>query len=316
LPAGCLVFKLPFLVLGGSVLAWRPSRRRALRVGLRPAGAWTPGPGDLARRVGGGQPRGRGVMRLAFTAPVAGAAGACGAGDQAACLEDEGGDLLGSGAGDLGQDRGVGVGGEHDGGVAHHVLHHLQFHPSGQGERGGTVAQVMQPDRRQPGGLGEDAEVAGEPVGGQRVAAEAGEDVAAVMVAGLVLAGAVGAQRGDGGVVQGDDAGAVAGLGRAGDHVPVVLLQLLGDDRDTLVEVDVAPAQPGGLAAAQPAQGDQVEGGIEPVFADGVQELGGLRGGPYRDRGPFAGGLPVGDPVPLEYSIAWLICAVTCGREA
>jgi hypothetical protein len=21
-------------------------------------------------------------------------------------------------------------------------------------------------------------------------------------------------------------------------------------------------------------------------------------------------------PVPLEYSIAWLICAVTCGREA
>jgi hypothetical protein len=97
-------------------------------------------------------------------------------------------------------------------------LHDFQFHPGGQGEGGGAVAQVVQPDRGQPGGRGEGAEVAGEPVGGERVTAQAGEDVAAVMVAGLVLfgslAGAVGAQRGDGGVVQGDDAGAVAGLGR------------------------------------------------------------------------------------------------------
>jgi len=140
--------------------------------------------------------------------------------------------------------------------VAHHVLHHFQFHPGGQGEGGGAVAQVVEPDRGQPGGLGEGAEVAGEPVGGERVTAQAGEDVAAVMVTRLlplgVLAGAVGAQRGHGGVVQGDDAGAVAGLGRAGDHVPVVLLKLLGDDGDAVVEVDVAPAQPAGLAAAQP----------------------------------------------------------------
>jgi hypothetical protein len=59
----------------------------------------------------------------------------------------------------------------------------------------------------QPGGRGEGAEVAGEPVRGERVAAEAGEDVAAVMVTRLlplsVLAGAVGAP-----------AGIVAGLGQ------------------------------------------------------------------------------------------------------
>src|SRR6266568_6922289 len=132
-PAGCPVFTWPFLVLGDSVLAWRPSRRRALRMGSGWAGAWAPGPGDLARRVGGGQPRGRGATRLALAAAWAGPAGASGAGDEAARLEDEAGDLFGGGAGDLGQDRGVGVGGEHDRGVAHHVLHHLQFHPCGQG---------------------------------------------------------------------------------------------------------------------------------------------------------------------------------------
>ncbi len=72
---------------------------------------------------------------------------------------------------------------------------------------GRYIAQVMQPDRGQPGGFGQSAEVAGEPVGRQRVTAEAGEDVPAVAVTGLVLLGvlveAVAAQRGDGGVVQG-----------------------------------------------------------------------------------------------------------------
>jgi hypothetical protein len=39
-----------------------------------------------------------------------------------------------------------------------------------------------------------------------------------------VLAGAVLAQRGDRGAVQGDHSGAVPGLGRAGDDMPVQLL--------------------------------------------------------------------------------------------
>lgn len=90
-------------------------------------------------------------MRLALAACVACAAGACGAGDEAACLEDEAGDLLGGGAGNLGQDRGVGVGGEHDGGVAHHVLHDLQFHPGGN-EGGGAMAKIVQADGRQSAG--------------------------------------------------------------------------------------------------------------------------------------------------------------------
>jgi hypothetical protein len=74
--------------------------------------------------------------------------------------------------------------------VAHHVLHDFQFHPGGQREGGSAVSKVVQPDRGQPGFFGQGPEVAGEPVRGERVAAEAGEDVAAVVVAGLLLFGA------------------------------------------------------------------------------------------------------------------------------
>ncbi len=51
------------------------------------------------------------------------------------------------------------------------------------------MPQVVEPDRGQSGGCGEGAEVAGEPVWGERVTAEASEDIAAVMVAGLLLFG-------------------------------------------------------------------------------------------------------------------------------
>jgi uncharacterized membrane protein len=51
------------------------------------------------------------------------------------------------------------------------------------------------------------------------------------------------------------------------------LLQLLGDHRGLAVQVDVAPAQPGGFPAAQAAQRDQVVGGIQPVPFDAGQEL-------------------------------------------
>ena len=69
------------------------------------------------------------------------------------------------------------------------VLDHFRFHAGGQGEGGGAVAQVMQPDGGHSGGFDQGAEVAGEPVGGQWIAAEAGEDAAAVAVPGLVLLG-------------------------------------------------------------------------------------------------------------------------------
>jgi hypothetical protein len=83
------------------------------------------------------------------------------------------------------------------------------------------------------------------------------------------------------------------GLGRADGQPAVVLLELLGDDRGLAVQVDVTPAQPGGLAAAQPAQCDQVVGRVLPVIFDAVQELRGLGGGPDGDGGPFPGAPPL-----------------------
>jgi hypothetical protein len=50
------------------------------------------------------------------------------------------------------------------------------------------------------------------------------------------------AQRRDRAPIQGDGACAAGGLRWADDHVPVVLLQLLGDGGDAAVEVQVAPA--------------------------------------------------------------------------
>ena len=44
------------------------------------------------------------------------------------------------------------VGGQHDAGVAEHLLHDPQVHARAHlGQRGRAVPQVMQPDRRQPG---------------------------------------------------------------------------------------------------------------------------------------------------------------------
>jgi hypothetical protein len=77
--------------------------------------------------------------------------GPSGARDEASGRDDERGDVLGGLAGDLEEDRGIGVGGQHDAGVAEHVLYDLQVHFGGQGEGGRAVPQVVQPDRRQPG---------------------------------------------------------------------------------------------------------------------------------------------------------------------
>ncbi len=184
-----------------------------------------------------------------------------------------------------------------------HLLHYPQVHPRGQGQRGRAMAQVVQADGRQARSRGQRAEGAGQPVGSHRVPVEVGEHQPARPVAGPVRARlgplpvTVGTQRRDGRVIQGDDPGAVRRLGRADRQPAVVLLQLLGDHRGLAVQVDVAPAQPGGLAATQPAQRDQVVGGIQPVLFYAVQELRGLLGGPHRDREPLPGPPPLFDPV-------------------
>lgn len=74
--------------------------------------------------------------------------------------------------GEVGEHAGVGVGGEHDAGVAEHRLHNFEVIVGGQGQAGRAVAQVMQPDRRQGGVADQAVERRTEPIGLDRVAAQ------------------------------------------------------------------------------------------------------------------------------------------------
>ena len=67
------------------------------------------------------------------------------------------------------------------------------------------------------------------------------------------------AQRGDGGLVQRDDPASGVALRRPGDQPAAELLQLPRHGQGPRVEVEVAPPQAGGLAAARPAQRDEVK---------------------------------------------------------
>jgi len=166
---------------------------------------------------------------------------------------------------------------------------------------GRAVAEVVEPTGGRPGLGRQLPEAAGQPVGGHRVALDAGH-VPAVVIAGSrgralgFPGGAVPTQHGDGGAVERDRALPACCLGRVGDEVPAILLQLLADHRGRAVQVDVTPAQPGGLAAAQPAQRYQVIGRIQPVAPGSSSGTGGLRGHPYCYRRADPGPLPLPDP--------------------
>lgn len=68
------------------------------------------------------------------------------------------------------------------------------------------------------------------------------------------------------------------------------MLDLAGDVGQPGVQVQVGPAQPAGLTAAQPLQRDQMVGGEQAVPGSSFQEPPGLGGSPDRDRraGPGA----------------------------
>ncbi|MCA1695911.1 MAG: hypothetical protein LC749_14940 [Actinobacteria bacterium] len=108
--------------------------------------------------------------------------------------------------------------------------------------------------------------------------------------------GVMAAQDGDGEPVECDQANAAGGLSLAEDQFATVVLELPANQECPVLEVQVAPAQGAGFAAAQSDQGDQPEQRVEAVLADVVEELRGLPGGPDRDPGVFTGGAPVRHP--------------------
>ena len=75
----------------------------------------------------------------------------------------------------FGQDAGVGVGGGDDAGVAEHLLDDHQVGAGCQGDGGGAVAQVVEPDRRQIQLADGHAEPVGEVLGPDRATVGVGE---------------------------------------------------------------------------------------------------------------------------------------------
>lgn len=90
-------------------------------------------------------------------------------------LDDHIGGGLGRAVGGLGHDGDVGVGDGDDAGVAEHVLDDLQVRARGQRQRGGTVTQVVQPDRRQVTLPDQGVEPVGEVLGANRPSVGVGE---------------------------------------------------------------------------------------------------------------------------------------------
>ncbi len=173
--------------------------------------------------------------------------------------------------GDLGQHADVVVGGDRDGGVAEHLRHHLEVRAAGQRQRRRAVAQVVQPDRRQVSLLEQAGEQPGDAVGHQRGAVLDGEHQPAVgpgrtpLQPLLELADPVQPQDVDGGGVQRDGALAALALGFAGFEVRAELQDLPADGQRRLLQIDLGPAQPDGLAVAQTAEGDDVQQGVVPA---------------------------------------------------
>jgi hypothetical protein len=90
--------------------------------------------------------------------------GSFGRGRPFAGLQDQPGDVLGSGERELARDADIGVGSEHDAAVPELITDDLQVRPGGQRKGGRAVPQIMQSYWRQVGGGDEIPEGPGEVV--------------------------------------------------------------------------------------------------------------------------------------------------------
>nr|WP_232320601.1 hypothetical protein [Herbidospora daliensis] len=178
-----------------------------------------------------------------------------------------------------------------------HRRHDLHISPGRERDRRRDVPEVVKPDRRKAGLVGQLLEELAHPRGVQLGAVLSCEDPAGLLprLAPLqplgVLPCPVGLQYGRRASVEGDRAVGGVGLRGALLELPAELDELLGDRERALVEVDVDPADAARLAAAKPPEGDQVEQGVQPVLGRVVEERAELAGRPHHDRGrPQLGG--------------------------
>jgi hypothetical protein len=188
--------------------------------------------------------------------------------------ENEPGGRLGASALGKGQHAGIRVGSDHDARVAEQVLQRLEVGTSFVGEGRRAVAQVVQPNWGHIGlpdefgeTLGEVAGVDGRPVGAGEHVPRVTPDLPGGAASGHLfkLPAAVLAQHGHGVPVECHGPGAGDGLGCALDDPVAGGGPVADDEQHAVVEIQFAPAQSGGLTAAQPAQRDQPPHGEQPV---------------------------------------------------
>nr|WP_255462887.1 hypothetical protein [Amycolatopsis sp. YIM 10] len=171
-----------------------------------------------------------------------------------------------------------------------HALHDLHVGACRQSEGGGTVAQVVQPDRRQPGTPDQFGKP-GRDVGRvQRTAVGLGEQQIAVnpVTAKTSLIGVlthevitqdehcVGIQR--------DQTFGRRGLRFRLTGLPPVLHDLVRHLKSGRVQVRIGPALPARLTAAQPDVGNQVEQRVQAIGQRVIKESPGLLSGPHHHR--------------------------------
>lgn len=173
-------------------------------------------------------------------------------------LQHQRGGSLGSLVSQTRQQTGVGVRGQHDAVMPKSLLHHLQLAPNRQHQTGRTMPQIMQPDRRHtsPGR---------QPAKRMRQIPRAERNTPATSRTQTRSAHRRtpdDARRRDAAAPsplprQRHCTNAALGLGRADHGPPVVALHLMRHHQQSVVQVQIAPAEPGGLATTQPHQRDQ-----------------------------------------------------------
>ena len=191
------------------------------------------------------------------------------------------------------------------------------------GDRGGTVAQIVEPDRRQVQLADQHVEPVGEVLGPDRAPVGVGEQrfslpparpgagpgVTAALIAEPVLHQLDALLDGLAGqppgalVVEGDGAAAGPALRRPAVQLTRQRDQLAADGQFPARGVEIVAMQPRGLAAAQAAQGDQPPQRGQPVVLNPVQERDELAQRPDRDWRADPVPPPRGDPVGAENSV-------------
>nr|WP_246631706.1 hypothetical protein [Pseudonocardia nigra] len=174
--------------------------------------------------------------------------------------------------------------------MAEHFLHHFQRHSGCEHQTRRAVAEVVQPDRRQPGRGGDGVEPVRDRLRVQRRPVLPGEHLPRLHPRRRPLhplgqlPTPVRPQHLDRAAVERHRAVPGVRLRRPLDHLPPDLHELTAHRQRAGCQVDVLPFEPGRLTAAQAEVRDRVPQPVQPVGVGVVEELPQLRRRPHHNR--------------------------------